>query len=98
MDYKVVWSESAADDFEKILEYLKANWGEGTEERFKAKLVARLNLLSTYPELHPPSSIDPRYRRSVLTRQVSIIYSVGESTIYIVRLFDNRQDPESFKP
>ncbi|MEQ9232209.1 MAG: hypothetical protein RIF46_16120, partial [Cyclobacteriaceae bacterium] len=63
--------------------------------RFKAKLANRLNLLSQFPLLHQASASDPRYRRSVLTKQISIIYSVDDTTIFLIRLFDNRQIPES---
>ena len=83
----------AEQDLQNILSYLKDEWGDSVKQEFKVRMKRRLTLIGKFPLLHKSSEIKPEFRVSVLSKQTSIIYSVQKSTISIIRLFDNRQDP-----
>ncbi|SNS78330.1 Plasmid stabilization system protein ParE [Ekhidna lutea] len=92
MDYKIRWSPEAVEDLEKIENYLKDNWSEIVLNRFKSSLSNRLKLLSRFPEMHIASPKMPALRKSVLSKETSIIYTLIDNVIYIVGLIDNRSD------
>ena len=96
-NYQISWSNLSLKDLDNILEYLQDEWSEKEVKLFKSLLSKKLGLISKYPKLFPSSKIRPSIRRSVLSKQTSIFYNVDSDNqkIDIIRLFDNRMDPES---
>jgi len=92
MDYSIRWSPEAIEDFERIETYLSENWSVEVVNNFKQKLSKRLELIKKYPKLHVALSSKMELRRSVLNKQISIIYTVKDDVIFIVGLLDNRSD------
>ena len=96
-DYKITWSDHSLEDLSDILEYLSRRWSTNEALQFQKKLFKRIEIIGKYPKLFRASNINPELRRSVLTKQTSIFYHVNsdKQIVSIVRLFDNRMDPES---
>ena len=92
MGYKIRWSPEAVEDLEKIEIYLNENWSEKVLSRFMSSLSIRLKLLSRFPEMHIGSQKKPALRKSVLSKEISIIYTLIDKVIYVVGLVDNRSD------
>ena len=96
-DYKIVWTDEAINNLESILNYLTYRWTQREIDNFKAKLSNLLGLIQQNPTLFPISQHNPRLRKAVLSKQTTIFYEVSGQIIYLVYLFDNRQDIEGIK-
>jgi plasmid stabilization system protein ParE len=97
MIYKILWTNEAVNNLEHILHYISSQWTEKEVAHFKRRLVEQLNIISKFPSIFPTSATVPRLRKAVLSKQTTIFYEVREEVIYIVYLFDNRQNPEKLK-
>jgi hypothetical protein len=49
------------------------------------------------PEIFPKSSVNKKYRKCVITKQSSLLYSFSANEIRIHNVFDTRQDPNKIK-
>ena len=92
--YKIQWSNRALKDLDKIIEYLKTEWGDATFGEFVRKLEKRLALISIRPTLYAQLHYSRATRKSVLVRRLTIYYRIQGNTVFIVALFDNRQNPK----
>jgi plasmid stabilization system protein ParE len=89
----VFWSSKSIRDFENIIRYLERNWTEKEIKNFNFKLNKAINLISSRPKLFQATNSRKNLRKCVLTKQTTLYYQVLETGIYIVALFDNRQNP-----
>ena len=96
-NFKLIWTTEATKNLESILNYIGNEWGEKSTEKFKRKLRFRLKLISKAPTLFRKSNSNPELRLSVLSKQTTIIYKISERKIFIVYLFNNRQNPSYVK-
>lgn len=80
-----------------ILEYLKFEWTQKEVANFKTKLSKQLEIISKFPHLFPASRINPDLRKAVLSKQTTIFYQFKNGCIYIIYLFNTRQDPDKIK-
>lgn len=97
MDYKIFWSDESLNNLEAILSYLETEWTEREVLIFKKKLSNQLDLIQKNPKLFPISSIQPRLRKAVLSRQTTIFYELKGFEIHIAYLFSNRMDIRRIK-
>lgn len=97
MAAKVIWSKRAARSFEKILDYLDAEWNEKVKAEFIARIFDVIEILSEFPELgtleHPQRSI----RGFLLTKHNRLFYKYHEGKIILLNIFDVRQNPKRKK-
>jgi plasmid stabilization system protein ParE len=93
---KVVWSSEAVENLEKIIAYLEEKWSEKEIKKFIKKLEKQISVIKKQPLSFPKSQLIEA-RKSVLSKQTTIYYKVFEDVIYIVTIFDNRQNPEKLK-
>ena len=66
---------------------------DGLKERLKNSLNYLTNNLNDNPFLFTESDKSNGLRKSVLSRQTTIYYRIIDYEIRIVKLFDNRQNP-----
>jgi plasmid stabilization system protein ParE len=90
---KIEWSEEAIRNLDSIIEYLTYRWTDREIKNFFVKLEKRLQTISLQPTSYPNSAQKPYVRRSVLSKQTTIFYSVIGDKLFIVSLFDTRQNP-----
>ena len=64
---------------------------------FKKRLSKQISLIEQNPNLFPISKYNPRLRKAILSKQTTIFYEVSGQLIYIVFLFNNKQDIEKIK-
>lgn len=93
MAVKIVWSENALEDLEKLKHYLEANWPQKVLISVLDRLVSKLQVLQNFPAIGRPSLKFPNRRRTLLTKHNFLIYSVKEDEILIEAIFDTRQAP-----
>ena len=95
--YKIEWSEEAIRNLDGIIDYLKREWTDKEIIKFVSKLDKAINLISTNPNLFRLTNKRKNIRRCVLMKQVSIYFRHTEDTVYIISIFDTRQNPAKLK-
>lgn len=96
-EFKIFWTHEAINNLEDILDYLRTRWTYREIENFKKRLSKQINLIEQNPKLFPVSQFNPRLRKAVLSKQTTIFYEISGYTIYLVYLFNNKQDIEKVK-
>ena len=95
--YSISWADEANNNLDRIINYLEQNWSNKDIVNFFKKLEKRIEIIKQYPQIFPKSQILKNVHCSVLTKQITIYYSVENEIIRILSLFDTRQDPSKLK-
>jgi plasmid stabilization system protein ParE len=95
--YKEYWSERAANDLDIIVTYLRLQWSDKVAEKFIKKTEDIIAQLRIKPTLYPVIVERQEIRRVVITQHNSLYYKITDDIIYIVTIFDTRQDIEKLK-
>jgi len=85
-----VQSEKKLD---KLLAYLETEWSEKIKKDFIKKLDRSFDKIKRYPESFPQTDLIKGLHKCVVTQQTTLYYKFDDTRVYIVTLFDNRQDP-----
>ncbi len=88
----VYWTDIAEDCYAALVEY-HAQFSVRAAESLEAKVESLTERLERHHALCPPSELLPRFRRCVVTEDVSLIYEVFPDRIEIVAFVDNRMRP-----
>ena len=99
MSYDVRWSEDALIDYKEILAYLNDKWGSNSVLKFQVKVEKEIDMISEMLGISPFINKLKRIRKCVLVKQVSLYYMELkiEREIYVIRLLDNRQNPDTIQ-
>lgn len=92
MDKVVKWTKRAQRLFEAIISYLETEHSQASAENLVKDVYLKLQILQKQPFIGRPS-VKKKNIRYVLVRKRKIYYRVGGNTIYVVHIFDSRQDP-----
>lgn len=90
---EIIWTAEANSNLDTIVQYLRSEWTEKEVQKFITKLNKAILLIASRPQLFRLTNKRKGLRKFVLTKHTSIFYLQKKSYIYIVALFDNRQDP-----
>ncbi|MBA4408426.1 MAG: hypothetical protein C0397_03265 [Odoribacter sp.] len=93
MALKVKWSKYADQSFDRILEYLEAEWGENVTRAFVCRTYEFLDLLAEFPEIGSMENPEKQIRGFVLIKQVTVFYIRKNDSIILLNFYDNRQKP-----
>lgn len=91
-DFEIFWTKESLTNLDDILEYLSSAWTQKEVANFKSKLSKQLEIILKFPHLFPASQVNPDLRKAVLSKQTTILYQIQGRRIYILYLFDTRQD------
>jgi len=94
---KIRWTVEATRNLEILIIYLEANWTSKELNKFFRKFDKQLLLISLFPESYPSSSKKKKVHRCVLTKNITIYYSVENEVIVLLTIFDTRQNPAKIK-
>jgi plasmid stabilization system protein ParE len=93
---KIIWSADAVSDYEQNIEYLLEKWSIKETQQFIDEVAEILDTISKMPELFPLSDYR-NIRKCVVRKQISILYTVNDDTIELVRVWNNKQNPKKLK-
>ncbi len=93
---KIKWSLEAVQNLDNIIAYLEENWSHKEISRFITKFEKQLSIISTFPLAYPLSK-KKNIHRCVMTKQITIYYAIEDDTIFLLSIFDTRQDPKKLK-
>lgn len=95
--YSIIWTDEALHNLSLIIAYLETNWTEKEIRKFVRRIEKLLELIAIFPEIYPSTNNRKKMRRCVLTKQISLYYKVMKREIFVVTLFDNRQDQKKLR-
>ena len=93
-DLEVIWTDEASRNLNNIVHYLQTEWTIKEVNKFFLKLNKVISLIAKKPQLFRMTSERRGLRKCVLTKHTSIFYIHVDAKIFIISLFDNRQDPK----
>ena len=94
---EVIWSGESTLMADQIILFLSEKWTEKEVLNFLIDLKTFEEIVSNFPEIYPESQIKKGYRRAVINKQTSVLYSIEDGLIRVHTLYDNRQDSEKLK-
>jgi plasmid stabilization system protein ParE len=80
-----------------LLVYLEEEWSIKVKHEFVLKLDKSLKQIQKLPDSFPESEKIKGLRKCVVTKQTTLFYKYSETTIDVITIFDNRQNPKSLK-
>lgn len=93
MTLSVRWAPEAETDLARILEYLHDNWEEQVSLNFLKIVAEAVSEIRKYPQHYPIIEQHLSVRRFVLTKHNSLYYQFNENELWVLRIYDTRQDP-----
>lgn len=97
MAYKIRQSKLFLEKTVKLLSYLEKRWGKKVAEEFKELLDRKILQLAETPNIGITSIKVLNVKRVVVTKHNKLFYKIKGETIYLITLFDTRQDPQKNK-
>ena len=79
-----------------IADFIENKWSEKSKIKFLHLLNENFNRIQKNPELFPISVFE-ELRKCVVSKQTSIFFLIEKNKIYIVSVFDTRQNPNKIK-
>lgn len=96
MAKRVVWTQRAQEDRKQILKYwLDRNKSSIYSRRLNSLFKQVVHLISNFPQIGKPTS-DANARIKVV-KDYLVIYQETDTQIYILTIWDTRQNPEKLK-
>ncbi|MGN6265518.1 MAG: type II toxin-antitoxin system RelE/ParE family toxin [Ginsengibacter sp.] len=86
MDKEIVWTDIAKTDLKNIFSYLQINWPSKVVNDFNSVLNFKVQLLSRHPHIGFKSKKYSRFRKTLITKNYIIIYSIKKEHIVILRI------------
>ena len=94
---KIHVSELAAFKIRRLLEYLENEWSREARNNFRKQLMSSIDILRQSPFAFPKSEFHPEVRKPVVSKQSTVFYKVSGDIVFIITIFDNRQDPDQME-
>ena len=97
MDRKIVLTKIAVKRLNALIEHLESNWSVKAKYKFLSSLEKKFEVLIYKPEAFTSSKIKRGLHKCVITKQTSVYYTFNNEFIFILTIFDNRQNPNTLK-
>ncbi|MEY4877166.1 MAG: hypothetical protein RL708_2315 [Bacteroidota bacterium] len=94
MEFKVILTKEAEQNYLEICHYIEQKFSEKEVFEFDQKLSEKLLLLSVRPYIFPIVSEKQQIRKCLINNLTVVYYQIENNTIYVLYLFDGRQNPE----
>jgi len=94
---KIRVSELAAFKIKRLLQYLEKEWSRKARNSFHKQLNSSIDVLRHSPFAFPKSEFHPEIRKLVVSKQSTVFYKVSDDIVFIITIFDNRQDPDKME-
>jgi len=95
MKREIRLSKRTVKKLNNLFAFLVEEWSLKVKKDFIKKLEKSLDQIQKLPDSCPESEKIRDLRKCVVTKQTTMFYKYSDTTINIVTIFDNRQDPKS---
>jgi len=89
----IYWSSEASENLDQIVSYLLRDWSEKELTNFFIRLEKQLSIITMKPELYKKSIRKAGLHECQITNHNTLFYTFDAATVYIITVFDNRQNP-----
>ncbi len=86
----VDWTNRSLSDSLTIKDYLQEKFSQREIDNFYKLLEAFEKIISSFPTLYPKSVKNKKAHRAVLSKQLSVFYSISKDQITVIAVLDNR--------
>jgi addiction module RelE/StbE family toxin len=86
MDKEIVWTDIAKNHLKNIFSYLQINWPPEVLDDFNSVLNFKVQLLCKHPLIGFKSRKYSRFRKTLITKNYMVIYSIKKDHIVILRI------------
>ncbi|MFN3755773.1 MAG: type II toxin-antitoxin system RelE/ParE family toxin [Flavobacterium sp.] len=89
----IIWTQAAIDDISENVAYLEKKWTKKEVASFLKKVHNVLEKLSEGNILFKPTEYKNIFQ-IVIVKQVTLFYEIEGEELYLLRFWNNYQDPE----
>jgi plasmid stabilization system protein ParE len=93
---QTVWSDDALIDYNQNIDYLLKEWSEKVALEFVEDVEATIELINDFPELYPLTEY-LGVRKALVRKQITLFFRIKDEKIYLIRFWNNYQDPKKLK-
>jgi plasmid stabilization system protein ParE len=93
MEREIIWTEQAVENLNDILTYIETSFGYNVSIDIFAKFESTIEILSRFPNIGRREYKD--LRSFVLYKRTTLFYVFDDYKFTILKLYDNRQNPEN---
>ncbi|KAA0128275.1 type II toxin-antitoxin system RelE/ParE family toxin [Chryseobacterium sp. SN22] len=90
---KIKFSDESLSDLLNIEEYLLRNWNDRVLEDFLIRLDEKVQIICNGKVVFQKYE-DSDYHKILITKHNTLVYSVEDEVLKIIRIIQNYQDPE----
>ncbi len=94
MACKIIWTEIALEDFNRIVIYLMASLPVSVASDFVDIVIKKLDNLSQQPLVGIVSEKNPAIRSILFTPHNRLYYKINENVIELLAIVDTRSNPK----
>lgn len=98
---EVVWSKTAKDSLAVTLHFIRLNFSDNVAQNIRIKIENQVNQLADFPLIGVKdlknSTPNRQFRYIVVNRRSKVFYYIKNNIIYIVLVWDTRQNIHSLK-
>lgn len=91
MSWTIKWTKQAREDYANILSFTESTYGTDTAIKLLDKVEKTILRIQQFPFIFPFSK-KLNGHRAVITKQISVIYFVGDTEVFITQFRDNRME------
>jgi len=96
----IQWTQKAENQLDEIFDFIKVE-SEISAVRIYNQILDEVEILAKFPNIAPVEPLlenEPITYRSLLVKRIyKVVYFVNDKLIYIVAVFDCRQNPDKLK-
>ena len=92
----MIWSPEADQDLANTLHYLEQHWSYPVVQDFINHLFTTLDWIASNPNTLLSINQLGNIRKFVLSEHHTLYFEISDSHIALLRIFDNRQNPQNF--
>lgn len=86
----IYWSDRSISDSLVIKEYLLRKFSQKEIDNFYKLLDAFERIILLFPKLYPKSTKNKKIHRAVLSKKLSVFYTLSKNTVIVIAILDNR--------
>lgn len=94
MDWEIVWTSQAREEYSDIISYLLDTFDDAVAEKFANRLDGVLNSIQTMPYMGKEHPILRAIRQVIMRPYTIVCYVVLPEQIVIINLLDSRRGRE----
>jgi plasmid stabilization system protein ParE len=93
MSLLIFYTPRSKETLSSVYNFIQNKFGAASADKFVTKAEKTIALIAEHPLMFKASSIDENVRVGLITKQTSLFYRVTDTSIHLLFLWDNRQEP-----